>query len=217
MKENMNNKKWLLPLLLLCMTVILMIPVETQAASTKAKALKAYRKLLTQSRIKWNDYGTYVNSKDCFFAIAYVDNNSVPELILECYTTSHAEGYGALYTYRNGKAQLVTGLSLNGPFRYYKKKGIFIDNYTGSGVGQNYYTKLYKGKAYTKLGKAEEVQYWNNNKVSYTYTDCTDLSNYKQISKSTFKKRLKKLVGSSKVRTVSMKTNTKANRSRYLK
>lgn len=216
MREKMKNNRWLLSLMVLFVAVVLMIPVQTQAASAKSKALKAYRKLLSKSTIKWNEYGTYVKTKNCSFALAYVDNNSVPELILQTYDTSHAEGYGSLYTYRNGKARLVTGLSLNGSFRYYKKKCIFIDNYTGSGVSQDYYTKLYKGKAYTKLGKATEYD-WNGNISRKTYTNCSNSSSYRQISKSTFKKRLKKLVGSRKVRTVIFRANTKYNRSKYLK
>lgn len=217
MKAKMKNKKWLLSLLFLCLTVVLMVPVQSQAASTKAKALKAYRKMLAGSTLEWGESNWYVSTKNCKFAIAYIDNNSIPELIIRNdVDTYHASGYGLLYTYRKGKVQFVDVLSMNSKFYYYKKKGIFTDNYTGSGVSSTIYQKLSRGKSVTKLGK--DIEYdWDGNVSRATYTDCSNSSNYKQISKSTFNRKLKKLVGSTKKNTVKFRANTKANRSRYLK
>lgn len=40
----------------------------------------------------------------CSFALAYIDNNNVPELIVSnSLDVPHAGGHGRIFTYKNGK------------------------------------------------------------------------------------------------------------------
>lgn len=70
-------------LLLVCMiSITAFLPSQSaEAVSTKKKALKAYSKMLSKKTIKRTGHTT-MKTKDCKFAIAYIDNNSVPELIV---------------------------------------------------------------------------------------------------------------------------------------
>ncbi|MCD7746726.1 MAG: hypothetical protein LUI13_15850 [Lachnospiraceae bacterium] len=69
------------------------------AASAKSKALKAYSGLLSQDSIKWGSQSSVVSLSDCSFALIYLDNNAIPELLIYAnYPPSHSEGYALLYT-----------------------------------------------------------------------------------------------------------------------
>lgn len=211
-----KRKKFTIAVLAVLFMMLLMPVPKASAASAKAKALKSYRKLLSGSTISWGNSSWQVSLANCSFAIAYIDKNAVPELIIyNTQDTFHASGYGMLYTYQGGKAVYVGTLSMNTKFYYYKKKGILIDNYTGSGVGVNSYCQLSKGTLIPKL--TNNVEYSVDGKADkQTYYDSSDSQNFKQLTKTKFNRLLKKLVGTSKKSSVTFRSNTKANRKKYL-
>lgn len=212
-----KRQKFTIAVLALLLTLLFIPAPNSLAASKKSKALKSYRQLLSGSTIAWGDSTWQVSLKNCSFAIAYIDKDAVPELILYNTTdTFHASGYGMVYTYRDGKAVYAGTLSMNGKFYYYKKKGILIDSYTGSGVGVFSYCQLSDETLTTRLTK--NVEYSVAGKASrQTYYDASDSQNFKQLSKAKFNRLLKKLVGRTKKSGVTFRSNTKANRKKYLK
>lgn len=218
----MKQKKVLkiLTVLLFMILLVCMNSFTVEAASKKEKALKAYNKMLSQSSFKVN-ISTMTGEKtkcikyktaNCSFAVLYIDNDSVPELIVKNLRDGyHAIGYGAIFTYKNGKIKQVDALSLNNSFKYYKKKGVFIDNYSVVGYSWNSYIKLSNGKAKFIVGTGKNIANPGSKKTEYVD------ANGKTISKSTFNKILKKHVKSSKALKVKFISNTTENRGKHLK
>ena len=85
------------------MVTVMLMPVGVQAASQKSMAIQAYKKFLSNATIPWEDDWT-VRASRCSFALAYIDNNNVPELIVSnSLDVPHAGGHGRIFTYKNGK------------------------------------------------------------------------------------------------------------------
>lgn len=79
------KKTTLLSLFIFC--VIISFPIQANAASAKKKALNGYEKILKSSKIRLHisdsaAYDDYLESKDMSFALAYIDGDSVPEMII---------------------------------------------------------------------------------------------------------------------------------------
>lgn len=176
--------------------------------------VKAYKKLLSKSTIgtrKWP-------ASQCSFAFAYIDNNSVPELVIQSYWSGSMFGYYEIYTYRNGKARRID-VNLGVSFEYYKKTGVLSDSYWythpqgGPGSRTTYY-KLKNGKITATLSKVklEPNEMYNREKTVYNYN-----LNSKSIKKSKYNTQLKKLTGSKKAVTPAFYKNTAANRKKYIK
>jgi len=195
-------------MLLVCAIVIVLAAsgVKVEAASAKTKALNAYKKFLAEKEIPW-DKNFKIPASDCKFAIAYVDNDKIPELILNTNAVPHMAGYGRIFTYKNGKVKRVGPVEMDAnKFSYYKKTGVFISCYVQGGVTYSY-RKLTKGKIVHKVQKGEDAF------GKKEYLD----SNSKQISKSTFDKTVKKLVGSKKKTSAKFYKNTASNRKKHCK
>lgn len=112
---------------------LLILNKNVYASNSKKKAIQAYRNLLNHSTVQWNKDFT-VSTKDCSFAIAYIDNNNIPELILYNDNILHKLGKGKLYTYKNDKLKLISTVQMDdGKFVYYKKKGIYRSCFILSG------------------------------------------------------------------------------------
>lgn len=186
-----------LVLLMMAFTFMFSLNLTVSAASQKQKALKAYANFMASQ-------GSNVR-----FAIVYIDNDSVPELIREC-----NRSFGLrVYTYKNNK---VTGLYSNWDsngysettaFAYYPKKSLFRIRSGTMFDCYDYYT-LKNGKETIALGYNQIGEYYRFNKGN-TF-DRTD------ISKKEFQKRLKKLVGNKKLTTCTYYKNTSANRKKIL-
>lgn len=219
-----SSGSWrVLKLLLILALVFTMIPVMPgEAASTKSKAIAAYKKKLSKSKVTVlprgkkvldinDNYVTYRSSKkaNVKFALAYIDNNNVPELILE---DSHY-GYG-VWTYKGGKVTCVLwGDSYDEPYGYYRKKGIYEErSWTEGSPFYKIFYKYKNGKMTKKLTKfvyevgEPEAEYYFCTKPYYT-----------SVSKATFRKKLKSYVGSTKVTKFKLKKNNSSNRKKYLK
>lgn len=206
----MKRKKNLRNLLLLAVLLVLALePMNAQAASQKTKALKAYKSFLKKSTVKLN--GRSCKLSNAKFAVVYIDNNSVPELLVETYYKIGNDkiSMNALYTYKNNK--MVQLFSVNNGLAYsrcyyYKKTGIF-HRYISHGDYQSYYYYRLSGKKMTRK-LAEE---WEAGKTTYYK------NSGKKITKSKFNKELKTLTRSKKVESITLRKNTASNRSKYLK
>ena len=204
------------------MCVLVMAPSQNvQAASNKTKALKAYRSMMAKKELKIDDWTTY-QTKNCRFAIAYIDNNSIPELIVyNNKDVSHIQGFGALYTYRKGKVQLVSTLTLDTRSRlgYYYKTGWFMDNTTYQGYGTDTIQKLAAGKLKTDTVYYRSVEY---NGSKYVITGYSMMANgsYQSYDATTFNRSLMENTrdkNNKKFRTFKFYKNTKKNRLKYLR
>lgn len=211
--------RWMLIMAL----VIAMIPtMPGEAASKKSKALNAYKKKLSQSTvtvipkgkrvITWDDkIVTYKSSKraNVKFALAYIDNDDVPELILQ----DTYYGYG-VWVYTGGKVKCVHwGDSYDEPYGYYRKKGMYedISHSEGTPFGKRFY-KFKNNKMTFKLLKWVYCE--GQPEAEYSIISS---GKEKYVSKATFKKKLKSYVGNTKVTKITMRKNTSSNRKKYLK
>ena len=226
MKSTGKNKiVRVLELLLIFMLVFTAIPaMPGEAASTKSKALSAYKKKLSASKVtvlpagkkvmnRNDDYVTYRYSKRAKvkFAIAYINNDNVPELILE----DKNYGYG-VWAYKGGKVKCVLwGDTYYSPYGYYRKKGIYEDIAWSEGTP---FTKcFYQFKNGKMTGKLHKFVY-EQGRPEADYYQISSSSRYpKEISKAVFKKKLKSYVGNTKVTKLSLKSNTSSNRKKYLR
>lgn len=200
--------------LMMLVLVALFCSMTTQAASQKTKAMKAYTSFLAKTKyVKWMDQPNMSagRAKNCYFALAYIDNNDVPELVLYTPDSSHVAGYGVIYTYRNGKVVCVSelGFDLHSTLGYYKKKNVYTDNYSWTGSGSYSYKRM-SGR---NLG-GRSIQYnyglrkWETS--GYTW-------NNKVVSRAYFDRKLKKIVGKTKLTKFKFYKNTSANRKKYLR
>ena len=80
------KKKTRITILLTTLLLLFAFAMPASAASTKSKALKAYKKLLAQKEItfvdRWHTKASFPTSK-MKFALVYLDNNTVPELVID--------------------------------------------------------------------------------------------------------------------------------------
>ena len=197
-------------LLLLTVTAA-MTPANVQAASQKAEAVKAYKNMLSKQVMHWGNNKNFdIPTKNCVFTTAYIDNDSVPELIVHSSDIPHWSDCSVLYRYKDGKVQEVKSFSSDDRFSYYKKKGVFVGSDLSSGIYRSVYYQLSKGKASAKLTMNKNVAGVGGKWTKY-------YSGKKQLTKSQFNKSLKKMAGARKKTKVKLHKNTAGNRGRYLK
>lgn len=204
-------------MILAALFVALLLPADAQAASAKKSALKAYNKFLQKKSyvIEKENY----NLADSVFSVAYIDNNSVPELLVRM---DRKDGNNtlsrlALYTYRNGKVKILhtqsMGLlgSYGNDYGYYKKKAVFFMDFAHGYYGSRSYYKISNGKAALKLYKGTEMRTSGKSKITY------ENAAGKKIKKVQFNQSLKKMVGAKKATWMKMYPNTAANRASRIK
>ena len=203
------TKKLRCSLLLVLMMSILMSAIPVQAAAgKKTKAMKAYSAFLRKKTVKVGDDA--VPAAKIKFAIAYINNDNVPELIVRGkrgYFGKTPTDHGfQVYTFKKGKVKktkLFYAMSENDPMidasiiKYYKKKNCVI-------LDENY-----AGYVYANInGKRSWRRFYDSYYIS---------SREGRVTKKEFEKALKKMVGSKKAKTVKYYKNTKANRRKVLK
>lgn len=224
MKEKLRVFIVKIGILSLMMAMMLLPTMGAQAASAKSKAMKAYKKMLSQQTIDWSGDGSYMPSlNNSKFGLAYINNDGIPELVVENPNTNSASGFGRLYTWKNGKVveiarfrnmEHVDELTDTYPFAYYKKTGIF--KYCNINFGNAYETFLKLTGTKTKnvnlyhFALASEL--WKIEHYSIDKSTGTQV-----ITRAQFNKKLKKLVGSQKATPLKFHKNTKKNRSKCLK
>lgn len=197
-------------------------PSAVEAASAKKKAMKAYKKMLAKSVLKTKVEGTpKIKTKKLEFGIAYIDNNSVPELVVR---RIDREGFYMgcdilVYTYYKGKVRQLTfafgsrGIQDEGDNpayqkpRYYKKTGIL---FASEQYGEQYFWKLSKGKI-----KSCSLWYLHNE-----FSDDGENEYYddgEKISEETYNHLKRKLTKKKKASYFKFRKNTSKNRKKYLK
>lgn len=167
------------------------------------------------TRRRWGyGYGNYngsVISAKCSFALAYINSDTIPELLVLTYDRSHADGYGMLYTYRNNKIDIISRLNLNHyqDLFYYRQKGILTDEIFYFGYGSISYLYLSNENSIKQLNMS---QGYNSVEMKNTYS-----INSKSVSSTQFNNELKKYVGNTGKTMLKFYDNTEYNRKRYLK
>lgn len=162
---------------------------------------------------------TSTNSSKVKFALCNIDDDGIPELIVQSmignsYYNSYYTGC-SVFTYKNGKIHRAfseLGHSFEG---VYPKTGVFVMNIETDG---------YKLTGYYKLKGKKTSQFL----TKYRYSPFSTRTNYfsgsfsydsyeNEISKSKFNSILKKAKGTTKLTKVKLRSNTKANRKKFLK
>lgn len=207
----------------ICIVAVLCagMPVTANAATAKSKAMEAYRAMLSKNSITCPS-GVKAKTSTCSFAIAYIDNNSVPELIVYNPNACHASGYGAIYTYKNGKVVEIRDLECYaGNFSYYKKTGTFRDYYFGNGGWLiTYVYTLSSGKASMKLRETvldSSMRGFYPNAVANNWVKISKNGKETKITKAAYKKSLKSLANNKKSTKAKFYKNTANNRKKILK
>ncbi len=217
-KKVMRKMKKLAGLMILtALFVALLLPTDAQAASASKSALKAYNRLLQKKSytIEREKY----NMTNGVFSVAYIDNDSIPELLvrIDWRSGNNMLSRLALFTYKNGKVKLLDTRPLGllggygNKYGYYKKKGVFFTDFAHGDYGGRSYYKISKGKAALKLSKGIEMQASGKSKITY------ENAAQKKLTKAKFNQTLKKMVGSKKATWMKMYPNTAASRARQLK
>ena len=173
-------------------------------------------------------YSKKSSAANVSFALAYIDNDSIPELIIktrdnliDTYSNSKVSySLMAVFTWKDGKIYRVAYGYNEGDetplFRgYYKKKGIFVERrfYCGyhSSLQDHQHTDSYYKLSGTKASIQLMYSYWID-KTNY-YVGAGD----KEVNKSTFQSKLKAITGGAAISTVTFRKNTAGNRKTYLK
>ena len=168
---------------------------------------------------RWHTKASFPTSK-MKFALVYLDNNTVPELVIDNLDNIPIMWYGeigfsdfgnAVFTYKGGKLKQLDVYNSNWRFtKVYKKKGVFYSNNTHHKKEAIYY--YIKGTKTIDIGSFENGKYYNRENGKYYKNGAI-----KPIKKSAFQKLLKKYVGSTKATKIKYYKNTAANRKKYLK
>jgi len=195
------------------------VPKETAAVKTveRTQALKAYKKKLKKSKVvvlpkgKWfsKSYDSrlirYKNTKSSKvrFALANINNDDIPELILK----DPRFGY-AVFTYKKGKIIcLKYGNSYDQPKSYYTGTGIFLEKAGSEGTP---HTLIYYKMTGAKMKKVMDIFYIEAEPTYYEIGK-------KHVSELKFMKKLNGYKGDSVPEKIVFRKNTKANRKKYMK
>ncbi|MDO4322569.1 MAG: hypothetical protein Q4C61_08565 [Lachnospiraceae bacterium] len=189
-------------LLVAMLFALMLVPQNASAASQKTKAMKAYKSYMAQK------------GSSARFAVAYLDKDSVPELI---YYVPSKPLY-KVFTWKSGKMKTVFSADYSKDISnlydfkyYYKKKGVLLATpYTGAaGIsGKTYFA--YSGGKYKRVLDRQNA---------FGKVSCYKISGTKftKISSAQFNSSLKKLVGNTKAAKLTYYKNTAANRTKRLK
>lgn len=183
--------------------------VKSKVNTVKAKALNAYKKMLSLNTELRKHMSEYDSVKDIKFSLVYIDDDTIPELLL--YNAVSLE-HMYLYTYQNGKiVDVDVFVSFAVPeFGYYKGKGVYWNKEFRPEVDIDCYMTYhmlskgktqYIGQKQLLLDKVKSY-WWKNGKVS----------------KSIFDDLLFEKVG--KAGSITVKSywkNTEANREKYIR
>ena len=130
-----------------------------KATNSKSAALKAYYNFL-------KSYKFDLDSSSRGFNLAYINNDSIPELIVFD-GDYHAAG-GKVYAYVNGKVKYVGEFGEWGGFEYQEKKGVICSTWSRA----NSYTTYYKwsgSKLSTIMSSSAIGEFSSNGDFEYKY------------------------------------------------
>lgn len=199
--------------MVICLSVLSIVPTQRVYASTSSKSIQAYKKFL-KKKSYMVDSVSYDMSKSSF-AIKDINNDKIKDLII--FPNTDAMCTFVIYSYYKGKIRYVHSGG-HSDVGYYSKKSVFVTEEIISSTGiivTRYYTY--------KEGKLEVIAVFTN----YKFFDATMKNTYeiagKPVSKSKFSKTLKtkyKISKPGKYELISMKNRyaiTKFNIKKYVK
>lgn len=132
----------------------------TVKSSSKSAALKAYYNFLKSYKFT-SDYSARG------FNLAYINNDSIPELIVFD-GDYHAAG-GKVYAYVNGKVKYVDEFGEWGGFEYQEKKGVISSSWFGNGNSYTTYYKWSGSKLSTIISSSSIGELNSNGNFGYKY------------------------------------------------
>ena len=188
--------------------------ITTQAATPeKTKALKAYNTLMAKEKISFHSENPSItiSTKKCTFGLAQVDNDGIPELIVNAKKadgTNHATGYFNVYTFKSGKLKYAGNAA--DKYAYFPKIGISHSKYIGQSDTDQYYD-LNDGELIL-CARDKEKEHGN---ITYFGT-CRELDVDNSISKAEYTKLYNKYTKDVKEKVPTYHANTAYNRSVFL-
>ena len=228
-----NRKRKALSLLLAVVMIftIWMLPngkayVDAASLTGKQRALRAYKEFLSKPTVPiipvgkryYNldrcmvEYYTATPSSQVRFSLAYINNDNIPELIVERMEECWRHGLYGVFTYKNGK---VTRLRSGGGEDYYigcyTKTGTFLTRMITEGTPYNdHYTVFKNGKVTKRLIKSvmssKEITY-------YKYRN----GHFPIVSKSSFMSAFRYYTKGKSLTKASFHKNAAWSRNMYLK
>ena len=135
------------------------VTVKSSSSSKKA-ALKAYYNFL-----KSYNYNTEYPATG--FNLAYINNDSIPELVV-FYGDYHAAG-AKVYAYVNGKVKYVDEFGEWGGFEYQEKKGVIRSSWFGFGNSHTTYYKWNGSKLSTIMSSSATQEMSSNGNIVCKY------------------------------------------------
>ena len=216
--------------LLLALLVSMIVPAASgHAITARQKALNAYKTMLSKSKVDIYGNGRYYNayngtvdapgktyrptaSSKVQFATAYINNDTIPELIVRTKTTSR-QYLWAIYTYKNGRVVKVTygGDYTEILLGYYQRTGLFKRKYSKD-MTWEYHNKISGTKAYPFASK---LTYKSNGKSYRNYYIFVN-SVRQNKSYSAYCSAFKKATGGKPFKRFNYHQNSAANRKKFL-
>lgn len=175
-KKSTLNTMLFLTLTLLCTTALLLMPIQTQAASkrTKKQAQRAYRNFLYES-----DYRS--------FKLIDMNRDGLKELVVSYEDSQTMVSQIIVYTYKNAAVQRAGDHYSAFGIRYNKKtKRLYGSRGGGGGIENWYYTLATDGSLKQVYLQAIERGYHSNGLL------CDYYDNGKKITKAKYRRKLKK-------------------------
>lgn len=186
-----------------------------QAASTRTKAMNAYRKFLKKGKFTASNGRTY---NIYGFTVIDINKDRVPELIIESADTKSI----SVFTYKKGKVKILSDW-IGQVWTQYKgkdyieynssQKALVIRTHGGTGLSGYDLISYKKGKLYTKLS-IDMSSYWMNGKVISRYSYSKQNGNSRNYSYKIYKKLRKQYFSGKKVRKYYFARNTAAKRNK---
>ena len=183
----------------------------TTVSSQAKKAIKAYQKYLSGSKVKWDGgYSTEdVPAERVSFSVVDINKDGIPELLLSSNYVSHAMGEQSICIFNKGKVEFMGGADYIKS--YYPRSGIVEMYHCGMG-NSTWYSKIKNGKDKTIASIEHNYGDPRKKKPDYYWEN-------KQVTKAEFNKLLKKNAGTKKVKVTKSfwHKNTSSNRKNMLK
>ena len=133
---------------------------KQEAIKAKSTALNAYYNFLKSYEFT-SDYST------CGFNLAYINNDSIPELIVFD-GDYHAVG-GKVYAYVNGEVIYVNEFGEWGGFEYQENNGVICSSWSGMGNSYSTYYKWDGSKLSTIISSSSIEEMSSNGDFGYRY------------------------------------------------
>ncbi len=202
-----NRRKTFRWIVLLVMAFSILAGSQTVHASTKKKAITAYRQFLADK------------PASAYFSVIYLDKNAVPELLYNEEPGFYK--YSDMYTYKKGSIRLLSN-DVSQAWKYVKKTGVIIgSNSYSDGMNRNVNKDYHKMKGLKITFRTRFTQHseWDSAAHAYSRNKGNFYYNAKwnTISKKKYKNIVKKLKGSKKELLIKWYKNTEYNRNKNIK